>query len=365
MNLKLIVYIISIWIFSLVILTTPQPVCAAAENMHEDTLIVGTKESPPFSMKDKEGKWTGISIELWQRIADKLGLKYQFKELPITLMLESVTDGSLDAAVAAFTITSEREKQLDFSHSFYSTGIGIVVVEKEQKSYFGAVKSLASFRFLKEAFSLAGLLFVIGFLIWLLEHKRNPAHFENRAVKGVFSGFWWSAVTMTTVGFGDKVPRTVAGRLLGIVWMFSGIILISSFTAAITSSLTVAHLESKIRTIADLPNVSVGTIKDTTSEFLLKEKHIFYITYPSPIDGLKAIQMGEIDAFVYDAPILRYLSLHHFNNELKILPQRIAHQDYGIALPPGSSLREPVNQVMLDAIKEDWWQDILFKYEGE
>ncbi|MDX2496247.1 MAG: transporter substrate-binding domain-containing protein, partial [Desulfuromusa sp.] len=280
-------------------------------------------------------------------------------------MLEGVTDGSMDAAVAAFTITSEREKQFDFSHSFYSTGIGIVVAEKEQKSYFGTVKSLVSFRFLKEAFTLAVLLIGIGFLIWLLEHRRNPAHFENRAVKGVFSGFWWSAVTMTTVGFGDKTPLTVAGRLLGIVWMFSGIILISSFTAAITSSLTVARLDSNIRTIADLPNVSVGTINDTTSEFFLKERHIFCITYPSPLDGLKAVQMGQIDAFVYDAPLLRYLILNNFNNELKILPQRIARQDYGIALPPGSSLRDPVNLVMLDAMEEDWWQDMLFKSIGE
>lgn len=363
MNLKPIVYYISTWILSLVILTIPLSV--AAENVQKAALIVGTKESPPFSMKNREGKWTGISIELWQKIAGELGLRYEFRELPINQMLEGVTDGSMDAAVAAFTITSEREKRLDFSHSFYSTGLGIVVAGKEQKSYFGAVKSLASFSFLKVALSLAALLLGIGFFIWLLERRRNPAHFENRAVKGIFSGFWWSAVTLTTVGFGDKTPQTVAGRLLGIVWMFSGIFLISSFTAAITSSLTVTRLESNVRTIADLPNVSVGTINDTTSEFFLKERHIFNITYPSPLDGLKAIQMGEIDAFVYDAPILRYLILNNFNNELKILPQRIARQDYGIALPSGSSLREPVNQVMLDAMEEDWWQDLLFKYLGE
>jgi ABC-type amino acid transport substrate-binding protein len=344
---------------------TPQRLCAQTTDVDQSLLIVGTKESPPFSMKNESGTWTGISIELWRQIADKLDLNYQFKELSIPQILKGVTDGSLDAGVAAFTITSEREKKLDFSHSFYSTGLGIAVLGKDRNPFISMIKSVTSLPFLKVAFSLASLLFGIGFFIWFIEHKHNPVQFEDTPVKGIFSGFWWSAVTMTTVGFGDKTPRTVPGRLLGIVWMFSGIILISSFTAAITSSLTVARLESKIRTIADLPNVSVGTINNTTSELFLKDRHIFYITYPSPLEGLKAVQKGEIDAFLYDAPILRYLVLQTSADEIKVIHQQIARQDYGIALSQGSPLREPINQAMLENLQEGWWADTLTQYLGE
>jgi len=64
-------------------------------------------------MKNENGTWTGISIELWRQIADKLDLNYQFKELSIAQILEGVVNGSLDAGVAAFTITSEGDKFSD------------------------------------------------------------------------------------------------------------------------------------------------------------------------------------------------------------------------------------------------------------
>jgi len=48
----------------------------SAQN-NSDQLIVGTKIAPPFSMKDTNGEWEGISIELWKRIAEELNLKYR------------------------------------------------------------------------------------------------------------------------------------------------------------------------------------------------------------------------------------------------------------------------------------------------
>jgi len=82
-------------------------------------LIVGTKESPPFSMKTSDGQWTGLSIHLWRQIALELNFRSEFRELALKQLLDGVTDGSLDAAVAALTITPEREKNFDFTHAFY------------------------------------------------------------------------------------------------------------------------------------------------------------------------------------------------------------------------------------------------------
>ena len=67
------------------------------------TLIIGTKDAPPFSMKTEDGKWTGISIELWRQIAQDLNLSYEYRETDIQGLIEGVRDGSLDAAVAAMT----------------------------------------------------------------------------------------------------------------------------------------------------------------------------------------------------------------------------------------------------------------------
>jgi polar amino acid transport system substrate-binding protein len=97
----------------------------------------------------------------------------------------------------------------------------------------------------------------------------------------------------------------VAGRILGLIWMFVAIIIISSFTAAITSSLTVTQLESVIKGPEDLPKVTVGTTANTTSESYLNQIQSPFRSYGSPQEGLAALKEGKVQALVYDAPILR------------------------------------------------------------
>ena len=66
--------------------------------------------TPPFAMKDQNGNWSGISIDLWQRIADQLKLHYRFVEEPtVQRLLEGTENQTYDAAIAAITVTSERE----------------------------------------------------------------------------------------------------------------------------------------------------------------------------------------------------------------------------------------------------------------
>ena len=174
------------------------------------------------------------------------------------------------------TITPEREKNFDFTHSFYTTGLGIAVAAKAHNPWFTVVRRVVSAAFLKVVASLTLVLLGVGVLVWWFEHKKNPQQFNGSAARGIGSGFWWSAVTMTTVGYGDKAPITLAGRILGLIWMFVAIIIISSFTAAITSSLTVTQLETVIKGPEDLPKVTVGTLANTTSESYLKQIHISF-----------------------------------------------------------------------------------------
>ena len=178
------------------------------------------QRSPPFSMKPSDGQWTGLSIDLWRQIAAELNLQFEFRELALKQLLDGVSDGSLDAAVAAFTITPEREKKLDFTHAFYTTGLGIAVAVKAHNPWFSVARGFISFSFLKVVASLTLVLLGVGALVWWFEHKKNPQQFNGSAARGIGSGFWWSAVTMTTVGYGDKAPVTLAGRILGLIWMF-------------------------------------------------------------------------------------------------------------------------------------------------
>jgi ABC-type amino acid transport substrate-binding protein len=336
-----------------------------AEASSDKTLVIGTKEAPPFSMKTADGKWAGISIDLWRQIAQALDLSYEYRETNIQGLIEGVKEGSLDAAVAAMTITPEREQVLDFTHPFHSTGLAIAVKSKTGNPWISVLKGFISFAFFKVLATLALVLLGVGILAWWFERKKNPQHFGEGPAKGIWSGFWWSAVTMTTVGYGDKAPVTFGGRVVALIWMFTAIIVISSFTASITSSLTVTQLDSAVKGPADLPYVRVGTIPKTTSADYLQQSRTSFKPYKSPVEGLKALKEGEIDAFVYDAPILRYLVNQEYKGSLEVLPKIFMRQDYGFALPAGSRLREAVNRILLEKIQEETWRETLSTYLGQ
>jgi polar amino acid transport system substrate-binding protein len=337
---------------------------AQGQTLSGRTLIVGTKEVPPFAMKNSEGTWTGVSIDLWRQIAAELKRPFEFRERDLQGLLDGVADGSLDVAVAALSITAKREEICDFSHPYYVTGLGIAISTRHKTPWLAVLKKLFSRHYLKVVIGLCVLLLAIGTLMWWLEHQRNPDQFGGGTAAGIGSGFWWSAVTMTTVGYGDKAPVTLGGRIVAFIWMLLAIIIVSVFTATITSTLTVAHMDVPVKGPQDLPRVRVGAIADTTGESYLQDHRISYTSYKTALEGLRAIKAGAIEALVYDSPILRYLIHDGFQGELEVLPHIFHREDYGIALPKSSSLRKPINLVLLEKIQGREWLDILHQYLG-
>ena len=327
-------------------------------------LIVGTKEAPPFSMKDKDGRWTGISIDLWRQIATELGLTYEFLEIDQYNLLEGLANGSLDVVVAELTITPERLNSFDFTYPFYTTGLGIAVPFKEKHVLISIIKQFFSFTVLKILIITVSALLVVGIAVWLFERKRNPEHFGGNTIQGIGSGFWFSAVTMATVGYGDKHPRTLGGRIVSLIWMLTAVILVSLFTATITSILTVKQLETSVRGLEDLKKDVVGTMPHTTSESFIKNNLISFKSYNSVGEGLEAVTQEEIKAFVYDAPELHYRIKQRFQGKLEVLPQTYSQENYGIALVNNSPLRKSINQVLLQTIRSQEWQKTLYRYLG-
>lgn len=337
----------------------PQAQQAAADRV----LRVGTTNAPPFAIKTKEGQWEGIAIELWYHLATDLGLRFELEERKFPDLLPGVVDGSLDVAVAAITVTAEREKILDFSHPFYTTGLGIAVAyEAGGGAWLNVAERFFSLEFLYVLASLTVVLLGAGFLVWLFERRRNKEMFGGGPAKGIASGFWWSAVTMTTVGYGDKAPKTLGGRIVALVWMFISVIILSSFMAAITSSLTLGELGGPVNGLSDLQRVRVGTVEGSSSAAFLREQNIRFVPYESTSRGLDAVASKDIDAFVQDAPILLYLVNTRFKGRLRVLPDTFSRQDYGIALVKGSDLREALNVGLLEYIRSKDWQLLLDRY---
>ena len=330
-----------------------------------DTLVVATRQVPPFAILGEQGVWRGIGIELWEGIASELEIAYRLEEVEgVEASLEAVAGGRADAAVAAYTMTAEREEVLDFTHPFYTSGLSIAV-RAEGRGILGTLLSgLFSRTLLTVIVTLALVLLAAGTLVWLFERRRNPQQFGGSPVAGLGSGFWWAAVTMTTVGYGDKAPLTPAGRFVGLIWMFASIIIISGFTAAIATALTVQSLGSAVAGPEDLPGRLVGTVGGSTSETYLVDRRIAVERYATVPEGLAALEAGDVDAVVYDAPLLRYYVNESYRRTLQVLPRTFERQDYAIVLQSGSVLREPVNQVLLEIVAGAEFDRLLERYLG-
>lgn len=330
----------------------------------QEPLIVGIKEAAPFVMPNGDGTYSGISIDLWTKLAERLGLEYEFEKRDLQGLLDGVEDGSLDAGIAAITITSDREEVLDFTHPYFSTGLTIAVKPERGLTLGRLLAILFSRELLFAILGLCTLLFVIGTLIWLLERRANPEQFR-KGLGGVGAGFWWSAVTMTTVGYGDKAPVTPGGRILALVWMFGSLIILGAFLAAFTSALTLDNLGPDITGEEDLARVRVATAASSSSEAYLEAQRVSSRPYPGLRESLDALVDSEVDAVVYDDPLLRYLANTDYKGEVRVLETIFDPQQYGIALPTNSDLRETINRELPRIIRSGDWQDVLFGYFGD
>jgi polar amino acid transport system substrate-binding protein len=334
-----------------------------SSDAHE--LVIGTKVAAPFAIKEADGTWRGISIDLWRRVADQMHLRYRFEETSLSGLVDGVADGSLDAAVAALTVTGPRHRLVDFTQPFYGTGLGIAVKQDAGRNWWPIIANVLSFRFLGAVAALFAGSVAVGVVLWLVERRHNE-HFGTHR-QGLGSSVWFSAAAMTQSAgaAGEKVPVTLPGRLLAIVWMVASVIVIASFTAALTSQLTLKQLHGAVQGEADLSSARVGAIAGTETTDYLRRQHIAYQTFADAEAGLSALKEGRIDALVYDRPLLLWLVRERYPDSLRVLNATFDPQYYAIALPQGSKLRLPIDLALLDAARSEWWHETVLAYLGQ
>lgn len=344
--------------------TASAPTAATQGPRPGQQLRVAISEAPPFTIREPDGSWRGISVDLWNAIAQARGYPFELVPMAFKEILPSLQRGQVDLAVGALTMTAKRESAVDFTHPFYQTGLAIAVPRDGSGRTWALVKRFVSWQFASAVLGLTALLFAVGVVLWLFERRRNESQFGGTPAQGLGQSFWWAAVTMTTVGYGDKAPVTLAGRLVAIVWMFAALIMVSGFTAAITSALTVGSLQSDIAGPQDLRRANVATVGDTVSARWLGNEHIRSSAYADLKSAMQAVQNGEAEAVVYDQPILQYRNGQLAGGGLRLLPGTFENQSYAFAVQSGSALREPVSQEILRIFDSSQWPELKRRYLG-
>ncbi len=332
---------------------------------NKDTLIVGYNINAPFIYKVK-GKLEGLSYRLWQKITADDDTFYKIEYHPLDSLLLGLSNGSIDIGLSPLTITHNRSINIDFSVPYYvsnSTALVKKLTIKQKIARF--FESINILNLLKILGLLLLLLSVFGFLVWVFERKKNDEF--GKGINGFWNGLWWSAVTMTTVGYGDKSPKTVGGRVIGLIWMFAAIILISSITAGISSSLTVKKLSWSNDDLSAFKEHTIGTVKNSATERKLLDNYYnnlkTYLTFNELIDGLIN---DEVQIVAYDEPLLRFVI--NDNEEFKdyeLLNIRFNQSLYAMGFSKKLNARKKaeISRRILEYSESNDWKILLSKYD--
>ncbi|MDJ1169806.1 transporter substrate-binding domain-containing protein [Roseofilum sp. BLCC_M154] len=327
-----------------------------AQETNPPVLKVGTKALEPFVFLESDGNPFGYSIELWDTLAQDLNLDYEWVIFnSVGEVLAAVETGEVDLAIAAFTITANREETLDFSHPYYPTGLQAMVRDYRQRPLLILWSYISSPEALKAIGILLGISIISAHLVWFFERRNNPEMFPKSYLRGIWEALWWSFVTATTVGYGDKSPVGFVGRLVAIFWMFLSLFVVGYFT----SSLTAQRLRAA-STLQDLYGNPIGAVRETTAAEFVRQQPMKMVPFTSYEQGYQALREGKIQGFVADAPTLRY---HTSNNpEFRLLLPLLTQEYYGIVFPQESPLTEPINIHLLQLKEQDWLNSLNQKW---
>ena len=323
-------------------------------------LRVITRVISPFVIKDGDS-YKGFSVELWAAIAKELDKPFHFIEKNnVKEILSAITASEGDVAISAISITADREDKFDFSQPMFESGLQILA-RTDQTSLPSFIQQfwplLTSNSTLIVLGLLAALIIIPAHIGWLVERQKENHLFPPQYFPGIFHAMYWA--TGAAAGQQPDPLYSGIGRVLSTFLILGSLFFTSYFTAAITTSLTVQQLKSDINGPEDLANRKVGTTNGSTSEAFLQGIGANVAGYDKIDDALAALNAKQIDAVVFDAPVLMYYAANKGQGKVRLVGGLLKKENYGILFPQGSTLRKPVNEALLK-LRENGTYDALF-----
>ncbi|KAI6672807.1 hypothetical protein NL676_000713 [Syzygium grande] len=265
-------------------------------------------------------------------------------------LVYEVAQDNFDAAVGDITIITNRTKIVDFTQPYMESGLVVVVPVKEEKS--------SPWAFLKPftvpMWCVTGAFFLfVGAVVWILEHRLNP-EFRGSPRRQLITIFWFSFSTM----FFSHRENTVStlGRLVLIIWLFVVLIINSSYTASLTSILTVQQLTSGIEGIDSLISSSdrIGVQQGSFAwSYLVDELNIAesrLVMLKTQEDYAAALEKGSkgggVSAIVDELPYVE-LFLSSTNCAFRTVGQEFTRSGWGFAFQRDSPLAVDLSTAIL------------------
>jgi polar amino acid transport system substrate-binding protein len=343
-------------------------ICAfGAEPPQAAPLRIAVYDVAPYGYLNPDGSMSGISVDLWRRIAERL--ERQFKLVPVSEMesiLSGLEQGHFDAAIGAITITPEREKRVDFSYPAHRSGVAVAL--RKGKGPLSALKSYATATTELSPLILGSLamLVLIGTAMWFIERGHPSAQGSESSVVTLRDGLYWAIVTMTTVGYGDKTPKSTIGRVIAVSWMFASLVWVSLLSTSLVSQLTAERVESRdLVATMDLTRKKLAAVAQSSGAEYLDERGLRYMRFNNLTDALDSLAEGKSDAVVNSVGALQYLISRRYAGAEEIPQGLLAPAYMAIALPEHSPFKRPIDEALVRITSDPEWMSLEERYFGK
>ncbi|KAH6821818.1 hypothetical protein C2S53_008423 [Perilla frutescens var. hirtella] len=326
---------------------------------------------------DKKGNLvnaSGFCIDVFEEVMRSLQYSVQFEYFPFNNsnvhgtgyqyddLIEQLFLKNYDAVVADFTISGNRSIYVDFTIPYIESGVSTVAPIEDYKNAWVFMEPLTMGLWL----TIGAFFIFTGFVIWALEHRENE-EFRGPPHQQVGMVFWFSFSTLV-FAHREKVKSNLS-RFVVIVWLFVVLVLTSSYTASLTSMLTVQQLEP-----ADIHDLTekgeyVGYKAGHLVEGFLDSKNCsklrMYTTFEEYDEALsKGSGNGGVAAVVDNLPSLR-IFLSEYCHKYTMIGPTYRPSGFGFAFQKGSLLAPDVSRAILqlkesgkmDEISRNWFRE--------
>lgn len=331
-------------------------------------IVVGIFDAPPFSepldeaVRDglpveapakasdpaaggessRASDWTGTSMRLFERVARRLGVEVEYRTGTEREILDALARGEIDACASPLAPTPGRLGRFEFSHTY--AAVGITAATRTRDSLLDELEGIADGLFSRSQMriyvAILALALLFALLMWVAERRRNQ-DFHGHPIDGFGSSLWWSVVTLATVGYGDKVPRTGRGRTIAGVWMLVSLVLTSVFTATIVSAITLGSLDaSPVRSQADLSRLRLVAVESSISSDWLESRGLPHRRVRDFAEGIRLVEQRAADALV--GPEIELRTALRSHPALTVAPARLTDEFmcFGLARSLSDDFRE-------------------------
>ncbi|KAM0930054.1 hypothetical protein ACQ4PT_001140 [Festuca glaucescens] len=335
----------------------------------------GFKQFVDASPNSTTSNITGYCIDVFDQVMKNLSYPVLYQYEPYNESSESydklvnlVRDRKVDIAVGDVTITASRLEAVDFTMPFTESGWSMVVAARQDP----AASMWIFLQPLTASLWLASLAFFCftGFVVWVIEHRVNP-EFRGTPTQQ-FGLIFYFAFSTLVFSHKEKLESNLS-RFVVIIWVFVVLILTSSYTASLTSMLTVQKLQPKVADVTELQRRGhyIGYQEGTFIEPFLRKmgfderKMKKYSTAEQYAEALsKGSANGGVDAVFDEVPYLK-LFLSQYCDGYMMQGPVYKTDGFGFVFPRGSPMVGDVSRGIMRLAEGDETARIEKKWFGD